>query len=422
LRTHHPINVEGLSMAHVAEGVARGVPLSERLDSSPPPSLPQARGRSPALDGVRAIAVILVVAHNAGLVQVRAASHLLKGAFFLHNLGWVGVQLFFALSGFLITGSLLDGRGPNAIQSFWIRRALRICPLYFAMLVPVSLMVIACHRSLHPLGNPADLWWYWTWLANWGQPIGHRVPLLSQFWSLAIEEQFYLTWPLLVLRFPPRTVLGSSLALALVALIIRIQLCSLGLPAVAYENTLARMDALVLGAACAVLIRDASGLAVARKFSGPIAIGSGLVLLAMVRVTRGFNVADPIMQSAGYGILSVFFAALVLWAFLNEGTARARWLRTPWLRWIGIRSYGIYVFHFPIAVLMAPWLSAAINDGPPAKALVALITQEMLVAALAAAAAAVSWRLVELPVLAWRERLSLAARVGPLGDQALRQH
>jgi peptidoglycan/LPS O-acetylase OafA/YrhL len=158
---------------------------------------------------------------------------------------------------------------------------------------------------------------------------------------------------------------------------------------------------------------------VATRFSGPIAVGSALVLLGMVRATRGFNVADPLMQSVGYGVLSVFFAALVLWAFLNDGTARARWLRTPWLRWIGIRSYGIYVFHFPIAVLLAPWLASTINDGPPAKALVALIVQETLVAILAAAVAALSWRLLEQPALAWRDRLSLAPRVEP---QALRQH
>jgi peptidoglycan/LPS O-acetylase OafA/YrhL len=376
------------------------------------------RRRVPALDGVRAIAVLLVLAHNAGLVQVRAGSHLLKGAFFVHQLGWVGVELFFALSGFLITGSLLDARGPNALQSFWIKRALRICPLYVAVLGAITLIALA-RGSRHDLGHPADLWWYWTWLANWGQPIGHRVPILSHFWSLSIEEQFYATWPLLVLRCPPKTVLRASLVLAVVAWIVRVQLCSMGLSSVAYENTLARMDALLLGAAGAVLVRDARGLAGAVRFSGPIAVVSALALLAMFPVTRGFNVAHPFTQRVGYTVLSVFFAAVILWTALNDGTSRTRWLRTSWLRWVGARSYAIYVFHFPIAVLLAPWLSSTINDGAPAKALGALIAQQVIVGTLAIAAAALSWRFVEQPVLAWRDRLILEPRVG-LADQALR--
>jgi peptidoglycan/LPS O-acetylase OafA/YrhL len=375
----------------------------------------------PTLDGIRAIAVILVVVHNAGLAQVRASSHLLKAAFFVHHFGWVGVQLFFALSGFLITGSLLDARGPNALQSFWIKRALRICPLYFAALASATLLV-AIRRSSHDLGSPGDLWWYWTWLANWGQPLGHRLPLLAHFWSLSIEEQFYLTWPLLVLRFPPRTVLRTSLALAALAWLVRIKLSSLGLPAVAYENTFARMDALALGAVCAVLVRDARGSAAATRFSGPLAAGSALVLLSLVRSTRGFNVMHPLTQSVGYAVLSVLFAALVLWAFLNDGTARTRWLRAGWLRWLGTRSYAIYVFHFPLAVMITPRLASAINDSPPRKALLALIVLEIVVGALAVAAAAVSWRFIEQPALAWRERLSLGPRVEPLADQGLRQH
>ena len=141
------------------------------------------------LDGVRGIAILLVLLHHfeppAGLPTAIVA-----GAY----LGWSGVDLIFVLSGFLITGILLDTRdSPNYFTTFYARRALRILPLYF--------LTTLIYFRLEP--NPLERW-FWSHLSNWKSAFGQDVPALSHFWSLAVEEQFYLVWPLVVILSPKR--------------------------------------------------------------------------------------------------------------------------------------------------------------------------------------------------------------------------
>jgi peptidoglycan/LPS O-acetylase OafA/YrhL len=361
----------------------------------------------PALDGIRGIAVLLVVYHNAGSAQVQATSPLMKALFYTHAYGWVGVQLFFALSGFLITGILLDARGanrPEALRSFWVRRALRIFPLYYAVVLLLSLVTLSRGRSAD-FGSPADLWWYWTYLCNWGQPRGHVISVLAHFWSLAVEEQFYATWPLLVLFCTPRVTLRASIGLAAVSLVLRIWLCSRGLAEATYENTFTRMDALALGAVAAVVARDPIALRRVAPVLGWTIIGSLAVLFAMAPFTRAFNSDNPVVQTAGYVFLSVLSAALVLWGVVNENVPRARFLQARWLRWFGKYSYGIYVLHFPFEVLLARRLGPVINGAAASRAFFAWALHEVLVCTFAVGAALLSFRFVEQPALAWRERL-----------------
>jgi peptidoglycan/LPS O-acetylase OafA/YrhL len=394
-------------------------PASAALQASPGSAALQAdadavrsrvRGRMPTLDGIRGIAVLLVVYHNAGSAQVRADSRIMKAVFYTHAWGWVGVQLFFALSGFLITGILLEARGTNhleAIRWFWGRRALRIFPLYFAALLPLSLVTISRAGLVADFGSPTDLWWYWTYLSNWGQPRGHMIGVLAHFWSLAVEEQFYATWPLLVLFCRPRIVLRVSIGLAAIALVLRIWLCSRGLSEVTYENTFTRMDALALGAAAAVVARDPSALRRVAPLLGWTIVASLGALLAMPPFTRGFNSDHPLVQTLGYVFLSVLSAALVLWSVVNEGVPRARFLQARWLRSLGQYSYGIYVLHFPFAVLLAHRLGPVINGPAPGRAFSAWALHEGLVCTFAVGAALLTWRFVEQPALAWRDRLGL---------------
>jgi peptidoglycan/LPS O-acetylase OafA/YrhL len=362
----------------------------------------------PVLDGLRGIAVLVVVFHNAGTAQVTAASRFMKALFYTHAYGWVGVQLFFALSGFLITGALLDHRSPSrreALRWFWIRRVLRIFPLYYATLLPLSLVTISQSVFVSDFGSPRDLWWYWTYLSNWAQPRGHVINVLGHFWSLSIEEQFYATWPLLVLFCRPRAVLRISIVLVVVSLLLRIGLSFNGLTELVYENTFTRMDALALGAAAAIVARDAALLKRVAPLLGGIMVGSLGVLLAMAPFTHAFNREDPRVQTAGYFFLSLLSAALVLWGVVHEGAPRARWLAAPWLRWFGKYSYGIYVLHFPFEVLLVRWLGPTINGSAAVLAFGAWALHETLVFSFAVGAALVSWRFVEQPALAWRDRL-----------------
>jgi peptidoglycan/LPS O-acetylase OafA/YrhL len=156
--------------------------------------------RIAALDGVRGLAVLVVIVHNAAWVTGESRHFLTKLFGAAAAAGWVGVQLFFVLSGFLITGILLETRDrAGYFRSFYLRRTLRIFPLYYA-LVAVTVFVVA------PLSTDAvwasqvyeRQWAYWLYVSNWVSPFGHGISGFSHLWSLAVEEQFYLVWPLMV--------------------------------------------------------------------------------------------------------------------------------------------------------------------------------------------------------------------------------
>ena len=157
--------------------------------------LPSAR-HVPAADGVRGLAILVVLIHNAAWINAGTGSFLLKLTLAITSTGWVGVQLFFVLSGYLITGILVDALGsPRYFRHFYIRRTLRIFPLYYAALL-VALFVVPQVAQVPAWAAAArqNQWWYWSYLSNWGAPFGHGIAGLPHFWSLAVEEQFYLCW------------------------------------------------------------------------------------------------------------------------------------------------------------------------------------------------------------------------------------
>ena len=151
--------------------------------------------------------ILLVIPHNA-IASLADNPCAVKcggttwAAMLLVNVGWIGVQIFFVLSGFLITRNLLDSLGaPNYYRAFYVRRALRILPLYYGTLAVVFLLLPLV--GLHPLGDDGgarDRLWFWVFLSNWSVPLGAAACGLPHFWSLAVEEQFYLAWPALVRR------------------------------------------------------------------------------------------------------------------------------------------------------------------------------------------------------------------------------
>jgi len=326
-------------------------------------------GTIPALDGVRGIAILLVLAHNLNPFEGgRFVERLVELEV---NFGWVGVQLFFVLSGFLITGILLDTReAPGYYRGFFGRRVLRIFPLYYGVLLIAFVILPAL--GLAPdklLEDRENRIWLWTFLINWSEPLGAGVAAFPHFWSLAVEEQFYLIWPFIVRRTTPRRLLHIALVLAVVALVSRIFLVAVGAnEGGPYMFTICRMDALGLGGAVAAMLRIPEYHAFLVRWRIAIAVGVISLFVAGLFLTGGYPRAGERDQMAGYTILAIAFATLVLFAVLDDERGRG-WVgavcRHPVLRSFGKYSYAIYVFHQPLNQMIGePLLHWVVPHGP----------------------------------------------------------
>ena len=280
------------------------------------------------LDGLRGIAILLVL-----------VSHLSTGTFlapFL-KLGWTGVDLFFVLSGFLITGILLDTKNKQGYYRIFItRRVLRIFPIYYAVL----LICLFLSTQLSILSwFPNYQFYFWTYtqnflIANKGWitvPLGH-------FWSLAIEEQFYLLWPLLVLLLKPKQLLVLCAALLITALVIRWYN-----PVFPFAQvfTLAHIDGLVIGSALAIAVRiDQKKMF---QYSGLVLVLATILSMALLIIVKPWRVYSTSFIRIGFTIIAFFYGAVLLFALKNEFLKKVLSIKP--LVFFGIYSYGIYVYH-----------------------------------------------------------------------------
>src|SRR5882724_3742730 len=271
--------------------------------------------RIPALDGIRGLAILLVVPHNSSLmdgVAFHGAAYVAKE--FLLT-GWLGVQLFFVLSGFLISGWLLDAQSSESYyRAFYARRALRILPLYYGVLV-VSFLLLAPWQLLpaETLATQRHQIWLWTFLSNWTDPLGFEVKGFAHFWSLAVEEQFYLLWPFVLHRMPPERVLTLSLAICAAALAIRVAMRVAGCdPGYLYEFLICRMDALAMGAAAAAALRVPSWKERVEEGLAYLPWAALLILASSALLTHDYARTGWATQTFGLSLLAVAFALLVL--------------------------------------------------------------------------------------------------------------
>jgi peptidoglycan/LPS O-acetylase OafA/YrhL len=318
------------------------------MPGSPDGSL--APAHIPALDGLRGVAILLVIPHNADIFS-NSAPWLWPMALAAHA-GWIGVQLFFVLSGFLITRNLLAARGhAHYFRSFYARRALRIFPLYFLTLfVALVLLPYWVHYSPGALSSHHHQVWLWTFTSNWAQPFGADVSGFSHFWSLAVEEQFYLLWPFVVLLAASARLLWICGALVLIALLSRAFMQAEGAkPEMIYMFTFCRMDALAIGAAMAVVSLSAEAMQWVTGHSRALLLAAFGLFLAVALSSHSYAVFDPHTLVFGQTLLAVVFALLVVsvgaiphGAF---GQSLRRALEARWLRRVGRYSFAMYVFH-----------------------------------------------------------------------------
>jgi peptidoglycan/LPS O-acetylase OafA/YrhL len=314
----------------------------------------------PQLDGLRGIAVLLVMVYH--FIDLLAPSYRPPGGaaewcWAIAGAGWVGVDLFFVLSGFLITGILFDTRdGGRYFFSFYLRRVLRIFPLYYGILA-VLLLVVPLVRVPESAGYQVLLerqGWYWAYLTNWliaGQGDFGAVPA-GYFWSLAVEEQFYLVWPFFVLWMKRETLLRLCTALVVASPIVRLVLLACGTsPAALYVMTCTHLEPLAVGAALALALRGPRGEVGLSRWLHAGAWSSAGLLLVLFLTCGQLKFWDSRVAGVGTTLLALAFGG---WLHHLRVAPPIAWSRRlcEWaaLRSCGRLSYALYLFHLPVAV------------------------------------------------------------------------
>ncbi len=399
-----------LSRSAMAPSPAQLEPRPDHHSTLPPRRGDNRRTRVPELDGIRGMAILLVLTwHYLAVVHVGDGRSLLDRLDQLAGLTWSGVDLFFVLSGYLIAGILLDNRdSPNYFQVFYIRRACRIVPLYVLVLGVFAAVAVFLgpHLAAEPrawLLQPQLPWWsYATFTQNlamvWKNTFGPNW--LGVTWSLAVEEQFYLLLPFLIRVTPRRGLPWVLVAGILAALPLRWWLT---LPADAgplppYVLMPCRLDALLLGSLCAWAWRERWGAQLAeraRPWLYSVAVAAGMLVAGLLRTSPQWESLP--MARWGFSVIAVLDAALLVLAVSHAHGPVARVARWGWLRWLGIHAYGLYLWHQPMnglchAILhgRAPRIDG-LHDLPTA----------MLALSLTLLLAAGSWALLERPCVNW---------------------
>jgi peptidoglycan/LPS O-acetylase OafA/YrhL len=325
----------------------------------------------PALDGLRGVAVLLVITRH--VVGTRVAGG-----------GPVGVGVFFALSGYLITNLLLLEQrrvGRIDLGRFYLRRAARLLPALVLVLAAVTaLTAVRGH-----LDTNREAIYSLLYLGNWAQIWGPRFHYVPHTWSLAVEEHFYLVWPVLLIVLLPRLSRARALWIAgatlVLGLVLRILMLAGGAAVVrVHYGSDTRADAILIGSFVAIWLAGQT-----KRLPAVAAIASWLVLLLLVLVPA----EGTFMLTAGYMLIAVAGVVVVTDA-TRSGSVSARVLDRRPLVWVGKISYGLYLWHLPIILWLGPRLVARGSPRLAAATISALI-------AVAVAAASSHW--VERPIL-----------------------
>jgi peptidoglycan/LPS O-acetylase OafA/YrhL len=369
--------------------------------------------RNAALDGIRAIAILLVIAHNAGSVVGGAEGIAMKLWTVVSNAGWIGVQLFFALSGFLITRILLQSKGAEGwLRSFYVRRVLRIVPLYYALLVFVFLIVphVPFFAPLHNPGTRSGLW-FWSYLSNWMAPFGGLAGGIPHVWSLAVEEQFYLVWPFVIAMTTERALVRVCILTFFGALLVRMALHAVFTDAIAseaaYSWTISRADAIVMGGLGAIALRDARATRFLQRHLLQAGAAAAAAMLCILAVNHGLPPHGLLSEMLIQPLAAVLSVILVLGCVIGPVDGRGAGLQMGvvtelsrrWMTTIGKYSYSIYVFHMSIHLLLRPHAVDLLTHGSAGARFAALVGYTALVFFLSLLFAMITWRIIEEPFL-----------------------
>ncbi len=331
----------------------------------------EAGDRVATLDGVRGLAILMVLTFHFRIAAAVGMNGWADDGYLRMSAGmWAGVDLFFVLSGFLITGILLDAKatGERYFRNFYARRALRIFPAYYLFLAVIVavlplLGVIGDAGAREGLqGNGA---WYAGYLANIRVPLEEpgapAVAYSGHLWSLAVEEQFYLIWPALVLLLERRSLIAVCVGFVVGAPLLRIFFAAHGIDASwGYMLTPARIDVLAVGGLIAVLSRGSLDLHWLLRRAWPAGL-VGLAVLVWLGVSRRLLLPyDSWVQGAGFSALAVLFGVLLLCAMtVQPGTWPHRIFSVGMLTTLGRYSYALYLIHWPVATLLAQHVQVA---------------------------------------------------------------
>ena len=305
-----------------------------------------ARSHYPGLDGLRGIAILLVILyHNFAFLP------------FL-NYGWLGVDLFFVLSGFLITEILLQTRNANNyFKNFYSRRVLRIFPLYYLCLILVILIFPLFKNFPYDQSYfQQNQLWFWFYLQNWMLIFtdwNNNSIILNHFWSLAVEEQFYIIWPFLVLIIKkPKNLLLITFILLVSVILARylIWINKEDFPTYGNLFLFTRVDGILIGAMLALL--KVINYDFLKKYAFVVTFSLALINFLFYFINSTQNFTFPFWAIVGYTTFAVMFAMLVFETIDRKNKFLNFILNNPVLRFTGKISYGFYVFHWPVYILL----------------------------------------------------------------------
>jgi peptidoglycan/LPS O-acetylase OafA/YrhL len=303
----------------------------------------------PELDTLRGVAVLMVVCYHGLGWRYAAFPHDRLSALALHAtlIGWAGVNLFFVLSGFLITGILLDTRGRSDFYSRFYRcRALRILPIYL-----ITVLVMLAAHAMSITGALFSL----VFLANLVTLFGISLPH-SVLWTLAVEEQFYLGWPMVVRRASPRSVAVIAFCVVLAMPIIRALGYYLGAGPGLAKYTWFIADGLALGALLGVIARRPRGTdRIAVQWFAVACAGCAALIFILFRDAGLLTRSRSIVGAAfGLTMINFGFGAVVATALLLGTSRRHAWVEWRVLAFFGAISYGLYLIHVFVYDLLYP--------------------------------------------------------------------
>lgn len=376
-------------------------------ESTPESQSPLCQKHIPALDALRGLAILVVTFYR---FRYGPEDDSYAGQLLAHGLHWGsrGVDLFFVLSGFLITGILFDSktRDPHFFRNFYARRTLRIFPLYFGSLALFLILMPLCFAM--PIAFDAareNQFWLWAYCSNIYMSFDGSwcFGALDHFWSLAVEEHFYLVWPFVIFFCSQRQALIAALSIAALAALGRIGLSVVTEPGVAVDvATWFRCDALLIGSAFALLLRGNMDRSTFRW------IAWGALTIGLLGSVPWLLQPESRMKTIPHTTFAIMFGGVVA---LAATSAPQSWWQKVWnsriLGTFGRYSYAMYVFQAPLIPLLAPVFSTAILLNYTGSMLAARLIYILSMTALTFALAIVSWHVLEKHCLKLKKRFEL---------------